>query len=59
MVLKATLAGSIDKKISSMTMILYNLGADKFEVNEHKRKTVGVQRNRRVQEITNIKGRLK
>ena len=54
-VLNTTLAGSVDRKIEAMTTIIYNMGMDRFGVEEGKKPRIDGKKNRREREIAKMR----
>ena len=54
-VLNSTLAGSVDRKIEAMTKIIYNMGMDRFGVEEGKKPRIDGRKNRREREIVKMR----
>ena len=59
-ILEVTLAGSTDKKIRTMSTIIYSMGAERFGVQERKQgKKPNEKTNRRQQQISQIRAELR
>ena len=53
--INTTLAGSEDRKIEAMTTILYNVGMDRFGIEEGKKPRIDGEKNRREREIARMR----
>ena len=53
--INTTLAGSEDRKIEAMTTILYNVGMDRFGIEEGKKPRIDGENNRREREIAKMR----
>ena len=51
--INTTLAGSEDRKIEAMTTIIYNVGMDRFGIEEGKKPRIDGKENIREREIVN------
>ena len=53
--INTTLAGSEDRKIEAMTTIIYNVGMDRFGIEEGKKPRIDGEKNRREREIAKMR----
>ena len=53
--INTTLAGSEDRKIKAMTTIIYNVGMDRFGIEEGKKPRIDGEKNRREREIAKMR----
>jgi hypothetical protein len=58
-VLEVTLAGELDRKVKAMSTIIYNMGCERFGLEERKKQPEIKKSNRRENEISRIRGELR